>query len=90
MKKLEWFFSWGYHESDAEYFVNLIQSLVKVAYVKGNYEIEKHTKYGFAINVFISIPGKNEKHGRCYDVWSCYTVFPNGKLKLNTIVGGHQ
>jgi hypothetical protein len=22
------------------------------------------------------------------NTWSCYTIFPNGKLKLNTIIGG--
>ncbi len=31
---------------------------------------------------------KNEKYGRFYDTWSCYTIFPNGKLKLNTVIGG--
>lgn len=66
----------------------MIKELVKESFVKGNYEIEKHTKYGVAINVFITIPGKNEKAGRFYDTWSCYTIFPNGKLKLNTVIGG--
>ena len=49
----------------------MIKELVKESFVKGNYEIEKHTKYGVAINVFITIPGKNEKYGRFYDTWSC-------------------
>lgn len=22
------------------------------------------------------------------NTWSCYTIFPNGKLKLNTVIGG--
>lgn len=86
--KLNWYYSWGYKDEDKEDFIKMIKKLVKESFVKGNYEIEKHTKYGVAINVFITIPGKNEKLGKFYDAWSCYTIFPNCKLKLNTIIGG--
>ena len=88
LDKLNWYYSWGYRDEDKEDFIKMIKELVKESFVKGNYEIEKHTKYGVAINVFITIPGKNEKYGRFYDTWSCYTIFPNGKLKLNTVIGG--
>lgn len=88
LDKLNWYYSLGYRDEDKEDFIKMIKELVKESFVKGNYEIEKHTKYGVAINVFITIPGKNEKFGRFYYTWSCYTIFPNGKLKLNTVIGG--
>lgn len=88
--KLKWYYAWGYEDEDKEKFTETIKRLVKDSYIKGNYECEKHTKYGFSINVFINIPGIKSKQGRSYGVWSCYMVFPDGKLKLNTLIGGRE
>ena len=86
--KLDWYYSWGYTDADKEEFISIIIQLVKESFGKGNYEFEKHTKFGFQINVFIALPGKNKKLGKIYNTWSCYMIFPNGKLKLNTVIGG--
>ena len=34
--------------------------------------------------------GANEKAGKTYAIKSNYMIFPNGKLKMNTPVGGWQ
>lgn len=34
------------------------------------------------------IPGKNEKINKNYIIKTCYIVFPYGKLRLITLVGG--
>ncbi len=87
LSKLYWYYSWGYRDEDKDEFIAMIKRLVKISFANGNYEIENHTKYGLKINVFITIHGKNEHSGHLYNTWS-YTIFPNGKLKLNTIIGG--
>ena len=38
----------------------------------------------------IDIPGKNEKQGKEYKITTNYMIFPNGKLKMNTPIGGWQ
>lgn len=38
----------------------------------------------------IDIPGANEKLGKTYKIESNYMIFPNGKLKMNTPIGGWQ
>lgn len=86
--KRGWYESWGYKESDIDFFIDTIAQLVRRSYSLGKYEIEKHTKYGVSINVFIDLPGINEKRGRFYKTWSCFMVFPDGRLKLNTLIGG--
>lgn len=36
------------------------------------------------------MPGANEKINNIYLLKTAYTIFPNGKLKLNTHLGGYQ
>lgn len=86
--KQSWFYSWGYKDADKDEFINLIKILSKQSYSYGNYEKEKHTKAGFQINIFITIPGKNEKLGNSYKIKSCYIIFPNKQLRCVTLVGG--
>lgn len=38
----------------------------------------------------IDIPGANEKLGKTYKIESNYMILPNGKLKMNTPIGGWQ
>lgn len=86
--KSDWFYGWGYKNSDKNEFVQALNNLVLKQYRYGNYEKEKHTKFGYQINVRVSIPGKNEKLGKIYSLKSAYMVFPNGKLRLITVAGG--
>lgn len=86
--KLKWYYSWGFKDSDKNEFIKYIFDLVKSSYRYGNYEVEKHTKYGFQINVFISIEGKENKRNHYYNTWSSYMVFPNGQIRLITLIGG--
>ena len=62
----------------------------KEAYAYGNYYIENITKYGCKINLKVDIQGVNEKSGKIYKIETNYMVFPNGKLKMNTPIGGWQ
>ena len=88
--KSGWFHGWGYLDKDKDEFINTIKSLVLEQYRKGNYQKEKHTRFGYQINVPISIPGKNEKLGKFYNVKSAYMIFPNGKLRCITLIGGED
>ena len=87
-EKSGWFYGWGYQKKDKEEFVKIVKSLTIEQFRKGNYECEKHTKYGYQINIFVAIPGKNEKARRIYDIKTSYIIFPNGKLRCVTLVGG--
>lgn len=86
--KGNWIRSFGHAPNDQ--FINLLYDLIKNAYFTGSYETLSHDKYGFKINLFITIPGKNEKSGKYYNVKSGFMIFPNGKLKCNTLIGGWQ
>ena len=61
---------------------------MKEAYVLGNYKRKAHDKYGFRINIQVEMPGVNEKAGKIFKFNSGFTIFPNGKLKMNTPFGG--
>lgn len=68
----------------------MFKELIIDAYRQGNYYEEKHTRAGYQINLTIRIPGKNEKLNKEYDVKSAFIVFPEGKLRCITLVGGWQ
>lgn len=87
-KKSDWYYSWGYNDKDKANFLKSFFELTKQEYRYGNYEQEKHTRYGFQINIFVTINGVNEKKNNEYIIKTCYIVFPNGKLRLITLVGG--
>ena len=88
--KLNWFRNWGYTNNDEKEFINSFSNSIKESYRKGNYEKEKHTGAGYQINLFIDILGKNDKRGKVYKITSSCIIFPNGKLRLITLVGGKQ
>ncbi len=92
--KLGWFYAWGYTDEEKEEFVQIIEQQSKESYIKGLYEkayIQPgYEKCGFKINIFITFPGKHEKANRVYNAKSCFMVFPNGTLKLNTLIGGKK
>ena len=87
-EKSNWFYSWGYENKDKDKFISNIISLTKQAYRYGNYKMEKHTEAGFQINLSITINGINEKKNKNYELKTCYIIFPHGKLRLVTLVGG--
>ena len=87
-EKLNWFYSWGYLKSDKNEFIkNIMEKTIK-AYRQGHYEKEKHTQYGFQININVEIDGARDKRGKTYSIKTCYMVFPNGKIRCVTLVGG--
>ena len=87
-KKIDWFYAWGYKNEDKELFKKSYEKLIKQAYSEGNYYLRIHDKYGFRINLEITINGIKEKLGHFYKVKAGFTIYPDKKLKCNTIVGG--
>lgn len=84
--------SFGYTAKDENEIANIIANLSKQSYCMGKYEKVKidpeMIKYGFKINIMIDFPGKGLKFGKTYHIKSCYMIFPKGKLKNNTPIGG--
>ncbi len=96
MGKLDWLFkdkigllnAWGYSENDRDEVLEIIKEKSKEAYISGNYRIRKINRHGANATFYLEMPGKNEKAGRIYKCLSSYMIFPNGKLKSNTLIGG--
>jgi len=86
--KLDWYHNWGYKNKDKNDFVELLKDKTIKAYRKGSYAKEKHTRFGYQINIEVAIDGINEKKGKSYLIKTCYMVFPEGKLRCVTLVGG--
>ena len=84
--KSKWIIAMGY--DDVNEFLNVLYNLTKEAFENGAYACVLHNKFGFKINVDINIPGKGEKSGKIYPLKTAYMIFPNGKLKNNTLLGG--
>lgn len=78
----------GYSLDDKNEIIKLYEQLATEAYLKGNYHIREHNKFGVSISLCYSFPGKNEKNGRLYKIKSGWTIFPGMKIKANTIMGG--
>ncbi len=78
----------GYKESEKEKFYNAFEYYVKYAFSQGKYYKRMHDKYGFRINIQVEMPGANEKASEIFKFNSGFTIFPNGKLKINTPFGG--
>ena len=81
-----WVKAMGY--KDNYKILNVLCEQIKQAYSNGNYKIIKHNHQGVKINLFLSINGDGEKSGHIYPVKSSFMIFPNGKLKCNTFIGG--
>ena len=86
--KSEWISSMGYELDDK--FLNTLYQRIKQAYFYGNYFIQSHTNYGVKIKINFDLPGQGSKTGKVYKLTSSFTVFPNGKIKCNTLIGGWQ
>ncbi len=86
LDKSDWIKSLGYEPNDS--FLEILYTKIKEAYFYGGYEIENHTNYGVKIKLKVCIEGKGIKTGKIYNLKSSFMVFPNGKLKCNTLIGG--
>ncbi|MCI6266233.1 MAG: hypothetical protein MR598_05240 [Erysipelotrichaceae bacterium] len=84
--KSEWIKSMGYEPNDK--FLKILYDKIKQAYFYGYYEIQNHTNFGVRIKLKVSIEGKGIKIGKTYNLKSSFMVFPNGKIKCNTLIGG--
>lgn len=86
--KAGWIKAMGYDPSDRNKFIDELKEKTKEGYISGDYTIEKCTKYGVKIKVYFVVDGINEKAGSHYPLKGSYMVFPNGKIKINTPIGG--
>lgn len=86
--KQDWIRSLGYDNNDE--FLKVIYKLIKQAYCDGDYKVKNHDKHGVKIDLYLTLPGAGIKSGKTYPVKSGFMIFPNGKLKCNTILGGRQ
>lgn len=95
-KKFEWTFKdkghllneMGYREKEFNEAMEILQKIVKQAYASGSYNFRVHDEKGYRIGFVIDFPGKNEDAGKVYKLKTGWTIFPNGKLKNNTLIGG--
>jgi len=91
-KKKNWIVAMGYNEEEKNEVFQLLEKLSKESYCQGNYKnnppSDEKKKYGFRIRINLQFPGKREKLGKIYQITSSYIVYPNGKLKNNTPIGG--
>ena len=85
--KMKWLISMGYTENDKDLILTNLYQSCKLAYSQGNYVIKEHNRYGVKITLNIDFVGGN---GKIYKLKSSYTIFPNGKLKNNTLIGSDQ
>ena len=84
--KQDWIRSLGYDNNNE--FLMVMYKLIKQAYCDGDYKIKNHDKHGVKIDLYLTLPGAGIKSGKTYPVKSGFMIFPNGKLKCNTFVGG--
>ena len=84
--KQDWIKAMGYE--DNKKFLKILCEQVKQAYCAGDYRIVRHDNHGVKVNLFVNMDGDGIKSGRKYPIKSSFMIFPNGKLKCNTFVGG--
>jgi len=88
-KKSGWVRYMGY--DDYKEFFKIFYQKSKESFIAGKYKIDSHTRYGVKINLNLLIPNKYlKKEDEFFKLIASFTVFPNGKLKLNTHLGGWQ
>ena len=79
----------GYREHEFNEALEIVKKLVRIEFVKGNYIVRNHDNMGFKIGFVLNdFCGRNEDEGKKYKIKSGWTIFPNGKLKCNTLIGG--
>ena len=78
----------GYTSNDYLKVIETTKNLVQEEYIKGNYSFKAHDEMGYRIGFVLNFPGINEDIGKIYKIKTGWSVFPNGKLKCNTLIGG--
>lgn len=86
--KIHWIHSWGYKDFDVDLLISNLILATKEAYLLGSYQRKTHDKYGFKISLYIKLKGINDHQGEIFNLISSCMIFPNGKLKINTFIGG--
>ena len=86
--KSEWIKSMGYELN--EDFLLILKEKIKQVYFYGKYTIQIHTNFRVKIKLNIDLPGSKNKKEKLYKLTSSFMVFPNGKIKCNTLIGGWQ
>lgn len=83
-------YSIGYSYKNEKEFIDIYTNKIKESYKFGNYELYKHSKYGFQININLTINGINTYKNRFLNIKSGAMIYPNGKIKLITIFAGRK
>lgn len=86
--KIHWIHSWGYKDTNVDLLIDELILSMKEAYALGSYKRKTHNKYGFKISLYIKLKGINDHQGETFNLISSCMIFPNRKLKVNTLVGG--
>ena len=86
--KSNWIISMGYEPNNK--FITSLYEQIKQSYFYGKYAIQTHNNFGVKIRINIDLHGQNDKRNKIYNLISSFTIFPNGKLKCNTLIGGWQ
>lgn len=73
-----------------EDFIIILKEKIRQSYFYGMYSIQTHTHFGVKIKLNIDLPGYKNKEEKLYKLTSSFMVFPNGKIKCNTLIGGWQ
>ena len=88
-KKRKIFSGIGYSNKDEYDIINLYLKQVQREYVYGNYYKYRHTKFGFQINMTISINIKKiPKEFKNFRTG--LIVYPNGQLRIVTVFAGRE
>ena len=74
-----------YNENDI---INELKLANIKAFINGNYKFNIHDEKGYRITIFAKITGINHRIGEEIKIKSGWTIFPDGKLKCNTLIGG--
>ena len=75
----------GFSISDSDTLKAEMEKQANVAYISGDYELNKLNPYGQRINIKVTLNGKNGKSLSFKTGWMTY---PNGKILLTTPFGG--
>ena len=79
---------YGYYNEDEKSIVNILGKATIEAFVQGNYKCNAHDERGFRITLFATIDGANHRKGERIKIKTGFSIFPDGKLKCNTLWGG--
>lgn len=79
---------YGYYDASEKEIVDVLSNATIEAFVQGKYECKAHDERGFRITLFAKIKGINHRQSEEIKVKTGFSIFPNGKLKCNTLWGG--